>query len=75
MFKLREKLADLLDERDLYFSKMHKTFTPHLSLKYVPHGEDTELDYELPFEFTVNCIDLWGDGDDFRQEIPLKGEL
>ena len=75
LFAFRQKLADLLDERDLYFSKMHKEFAPHLSLKYVPHGEELELDYELPFEFQVNCIDLWGDGDDFKQEIPMGGKV
>jgi len=73
LFSFRNKLADILDERDLYFSKLHKTFSPHLSLKYVPHGEDITLEYDLPLDFTVECIDLWGDGADFKQEIPLKG--
>lgn len=74
LFDFRSKLADLLDERDLYFSRLHKTFSPHLSLKYVPHGEELELDYETPIEFLCSSIELWGDGDEFKQTIDLKGE-
>lgn len=74
LMELRESLANALDNNDLYFSKIHKTFVPHMSLKYVPHGDKLDLDYEFPIEFDCTQIELWGNGIEFKQQIALGGK-
>lgn len=73
LIKLREKLANALDNNDLYFSKVHKTFVPHMSLKYVPHDAELYLDYEFPIEFECSSIELWGNGTEFKQVFEFGG--
>ena len=59
--RLRQYMADALDRIGCEYSKIHKEFKPHISLKYVPHGSEVDLGYELPAEFEITHLEFWGE--------------
>lgn len=76
LHELRDKLAEKFDKDNVEFSKVFKTFHPHITLAY--HDSDKETsDFKVdPIEFTVSEVVLWaGDHWDDRLFIvfPIDG--
>lgn len=72
----RKKLADKFDDEGIEFSKVFKTFHPHITLAY--HDADKEIsDFKIdPVEFTVSEIVIWaGDHGDDRLSINFPLEI
>lgn len=59
--QFRENLVNALDDKGLFYSKIHPVFKAHMSLIYVPKGMDVSLPYDLPIESSFKEIALWGD--------------
>lgn len=71
LMAFRQALVDYMDEIGCSYSKIHPEFKPHLSLKYIPHGEAFDYPHYLPITFLCEYIEIWTDTDKYR--IPLKG--
>jgi hypothetical protein len=54
----REKIKVLLDEIGAPYSQTFKDFVPHISLKYVPHGEMI-APIDLPQHFLISSVEFW----------------
>lgn len=61
LYTLRRKLAELLDKDDELseYSKLHPEFKAHISVKYVPEGEEPDNLAKLPLPFAVGGVQLW----------------
>lgn len=69
---IREQLIVEFKAAKIPYSTKFKDFKPHITLKYVPHGAEVKLPYELPLAFKVNGLELWVN--DIHTFYPLKGE-
>lgn len=73
--KVNRKLKKSFDKNSVEYSKVFKTYAPHMTLSYTDE-EIEELVLDKPIEFTVTEIVLWG-GDHGDDKIfitfPLKG--
>lgn len=61
LHKLRDGIIALFDAYEIPYSKKFKDFKPHITVGYVPHGQDLECPVELPFTFSVKHVELWDD--------------
>jgi 2'-5' RNA ligase len=73
LLDLRSRLADAFDQENVFFSKRHPEYSPHVTLAYAKEPGRTEA-LERDIEWTVNELVLWG-GDSRTERFVVRFSL